>query len=180
MSEEKKGLGSKIEWIFEAFLWKTRNLVLLSVISCLLGALLLFIMGTKDIFFAFKSLMESNSDYSYNDNIFIHIVGAVDLFLMGIVLIIFSFGIYELFISRIDIARKDKDIRILDIESLDELKNKFLKVIIMVLIVSFFKTILKIHYETPLEMLYFALAILAVACGGYFMQKKEKEESDNP
>ena len=36
---------------------------------------------------------------------------------------IFGFGIYELFISKIDIARRNKNITILEIESLDELKK---------------------------------------------------------
>ncbi len=177
MSENKK--RSRIEKTFEFFLWESRLLVLFAVISCLLGSLLLFIMGTKDIYNAFKSLVESSHEYAYNAEIFIHVVGAVDLFLMGIVLIIFSFGIYELFISKIDIARLHTDIKILEIDSLDELKNKFLKVIIMILIVTFFKTVLKIQFTTPLEILYFAISILALACGGYFMQKKDKEESES-
>ena len=36
---------------------------------------------------------------------------------------IFGFGIYELFISKIDIAREDEDVTILEIKDLDELKN---------------------------------------------------------
>lgn len=177
MNEDKK--RSRVEKTFEFFLWESRLLVLFAVISCLLGALLLFIMGSKDIYNAFQSLVATSSDHAYNDSIFIHVIGAVDLFLMGIVLIIFSFGIYELFISKIDIARLHTDIKILDISSLDELKNKFLKVIIMILIVNFFKTILKIQFTTPLEMLYYALSIFALAFGGYFMQKKDKEEPES-
>ena len=66
-------------------------------------------------------------------------ISAVDLYLIGIVLLIFGFGIYELFISKIDIAREDLSVTILEIENLDELKNKIIKVIVMVLIVSFLK-----------------------------------------
>ena len=84
---------------------------------------------------------------------------------------IFGFGIYELFISKIDIAREDKSISILEIENLDELKNKIIKVIIMVLIVSFFERVLEMKYESPLDMLYFALSIFGLSFGVYLINK---------
>jgi len=88
--------------------------------------------------------------------------------------IFFSFGIYELFISQIDVARRDKAITILEIKDLDELKNKIIKVIIMVLIVSFFSKVLNYsdQYDEPLEMLYFALSILALSLGVYLIKVK--------
>ncbi|MCA9408110.1 MAG: YqhA family protein, partial [Candidatus Omnitrophica bacterium] len=103
----------------------------------------------------------------------IHIIGAVDLYLIGIVLLIFSFGVYELFISKIDPARQDTEINILEITTLDGLKNKLLKVIVMVLIVYFFKTILSSHFSAPLEMLYLGAAILMISSCTYFIRKME-------
>ena len=50
---------------------------------------------------------------------------------------IFGFGIYELFISKIDVARQNIDITILEIENLDELKQKIIKVIISIIIQKF-------------------------------------------
>ena len=84
-----------------------------------------------------------------------------------------EFGIYELFISKIDIARADEGVTILEIENLEELKNKIIKVIIMVLIVSFFERILKISetFTDPIDMAYFALSILALSLGVYFIRK---------
>jgi uncharacterized membrane protein YqhA len=38
------------------------------------------------------------------------VIGAVNFFLMATVLIIFSFGISELFLSRIDITRRFRDL----------------------------------------------------------------------
>jgi len=89
-------------------------------------------------------------------------------------LLLFSFGVYELFISKIDIGRDNKEIKILEITSLDELKNKILKVIIMVLIVSFFQRILTMEYRTPIEMFYFALSIFFLSCGIYLMHKAKQ------
>jgi uncharacterized membrane protein YqhA len=91
---------------------------------------------------------------------------------------IFSFGIYELFISEIDEASGDQSSKILAIHSLDQLKDKIAKVIVMVLVVNFFQRVLHTEFKTPLEMLYFALSIAALAIGLYFLGmvgKKEKK-----
>jgi uncharacterized membrane protein YqhA len=58
---------------------------------------------------------------------------------------------------------------------LDQLKDKIAKVIIMVLIVNYFQRVLHTKYETPLELLYFALAITALAVGLYFLGKVGKK-----
>ena len=55
------------------------------------------------------------------------------------------------------------------------LKDKIAKVIIMVLIVNYFQRVLHTKYETPLELLYFALAITALAVGLYFLGKVGKK-----
>ena len=106
----------------------------------------------------------------------LELITAIDLYLIGVVLLIFGFGIYELFISKIDIARADEGVTILEIENLDELKNKIIKVIIMVLIVSFFESILQMReeFKEPVQMLYFALSIFALSIGVYFIKKHNK------
>ena len=101
----------------------------------------------------------------------LELITAIDLYLIGVVLLIFGFGIYELFISKIDIARADEGVTILEIENLDELKNKIIKVIIMVLIVTFFERVLDMKYSGPLDMLYFALSIFSLSFGVYLIRK---------
>ena len=98
-------------------------------------------------------------------------IGAVDYFLIGVVLLIFSFGIYELFISHLEVGRLNEEVKILEITNLDDLKNRIIKVVIMVLIVSFFKKILSIEFETPQDMFYFAASIFVLCLGVYFMHK---------
>ena len=88
---------------------------------------------------------------------------------------IFSFGLYELFISEIDEAMGDeKTNKILSIHNLDQLKDKIAKVIVMVLVVSFFQRVLHTEFHTALEMLYFALSIVALSVGLYFLGKVGK------
>ena len=88
---------------------------------------------------------------------------------------IFAFGLYELFISEIDDAMGEhRSSKLLAIHNLDQLKDKIAKVIIMVLIVSFFQKVLHMNYNSALEMLYFALSIASLAIGLYFLGKAGK------
>jgi uncharacterized membrane protein YqhA len=91
-------------------------------------------------------------------------------------MLLFSFGLYELFISDIDAAKSEEgtESKILAIHSLDQLKDKISKVIVMVLVVSFFQKVGYTEYSGALEMLYFALSITAVAVGLFFLNKVGK------
>ena len=126
--------------------------------------------------FIFTTFMDGTHPEHFHEDIVAGIIGAVDLYLIAVVLLIFSFGIYELFISKIDAACTPEDCNsILNISSLDQLKDKIAKVIIMVLVVNYFQRVLHTKYETPLELLYFSLAIVALAVGLYFTSKVGKK-----
>ena len=167
---KKQGL---IEKVFEGGLWASRYIVLLAVFFATIASIVLFIVGSKEIVDASIEYVK-HSELGHA-NLLAHVITAIDLYLIGVVLLIFSFGIYELFISKIDIARENTDVTILEVENIDELKQKIIKVIIMVLIVSFFEKILKLHdnFQSPLDMLYFALSIFALALGVYFINKNK-------
>jgi uncharacterized membrane protein YqhA len=144
-------------------------MVLLSVIFSLISAAAVFVVGSIDIALLLKkAILGELSSTAY---LVAGIIGSIDLYLIGVVLLIFGFGIYELFISQIDIGRSDSEVRILEIKNLDDLKNRIIKVVIMVLVVTFFKQVLATDYDTPLDMLYFAASIFAISFGVYFMHK---------
>lgn len=164
-----------IEQIFEKLLWKSRLFILIAVVFSVIAAIALFIAGSYEVYESIiKAIPKDHLELDYA-KLLAGIIGAVDLYLIGIVLLIFAFGIYELFISQIDVARQDNEHNILEITSLEELKNKLMKVIVMALIVTFFKTILSTSFQTPLEMLYFALAILAIAACTFFIHSIDKD-----
>ena len=167
MSDKKS--THTVESVFERCLWSTRYIVLLAVIFGLLSAMALFVFGSIEIWHTLLKLMDG--EMKSTGYMVATIIGAVDLYLIGIVMLIFSFGIYELFISEIDVARQNTTINILEIKNLDELKNRIVKVVLMVLIVTFFKQIIEVEFTTPLEMLYFAGSIFAICFGVYFMHK---------
>ncbi len=167
---------SILEHIFETLLWKSRLIVILPVIFGVLAAIGLFVAGSYDIVHTIVHSLPSHGEEPDYAKILIGVIGAIDLYLIGIVLLIFSFGIYELFISQIDIARNDIEHNILEIGSLDELKNKILKVVVMVLIVTFFKIVLSATFTTPLEMLYLAISILAIAACTFFLRGMDHDK----
>ena len=169
-----------LEEIFERALWGTRFMVLLAVVFGLIGAVSLFIVASFDVYDTAKYVLMSYINHAHPENfhedVVGGIIGAVDLYLIGVVMLLFSFGLYELFISDIDVAREDKtrENKILAIHSLDQLKDKISKVIVMVLVVGFFQKVGHTQYTGALDMLYFALSITAVAVGLYFLGKVGK------
>ncbi len=172
-----------IEAIFEGAIWRSRFVVILAVIFGLLGGIVLFIVASLDIWgiavYAFEAIISHTHPEHFHENIVAGIIGAVDLYLIAVVMLIFSFGLYELFISEIDEAANDKETtsKILAIHSLDQLKDNIAKVIVMVLVVNFFQRVLHTEFKSPLEMLYFAMSIAFLAIGLYFlgMVGKSKE-----
>jgi uncharacterized membrane protein YqhA len=89
-------------------------------------------------------------------------------------LLIFGFGIYELFVSEIDFTHSKFKESTLIIRDLDQLKNKIIKVIIIVLIVKFFEKILKYSesFSSTTDILYFGLSILSICIGYYLLNRK--------
>ena len=87
---------------------------------------------------------------------------------------IFGFGVYELFISEIDFAKDKFADSTLKINTLDQLKNKIIKVIIIVLIVKFFEKVLKLSHNfiTPNDLLLFSISILSICIGYYLINRK--------
>ncbi len=169
-----------LEKLFESAMWKTRLFIILAVVFGLIGAIILFIVASVDIFevlsYTFNVYVNGLHPVDFHEVIVSKIIGAVDLYLIAIVMLIFAFGIYELFISKIEVAEnKETGNNILAISSLDQLKDKIAKVIIMVLVVGFFQRVLHMKYTSALEMLYFAVSIMVLAIGLYFLGKVGKK-----
>ena len=167
-----------LEKLFEGALWNSRFIVLLAVIFGLLGAVILFVVASMDIWgvavYTFDTIITHAHPEDFHEDIVSGIIGAVDLYLIAVVMFIFSFGLYELFISDIDAAEGKNGSKLLAIHSLDQLKDKIAKVIVMVLVVNFFQRVIHTNFATPLEMLYFAGSITLLAVGLYFLGKVGK------
>jgi len=168
-----------LERLFEGAIWNSRFIVLLAVVFGLLGAIILFIVASMGIWDvaadAYQVILHIiPHPEHFHENIVAGIIGAVDLYLIAVVMFIFSFGLYELFISDIDQAEGKNGSKLLAIHDLDQLKDKIAKVIVMVLVVNFFQRILHTNFTTAKEMMYFAFSITALSAGLYLLSKVGK------
>ena len=167
-----------IEKWFEKGLWASRMVILLAVVFSILASFALFLIGSADLYhvviLTYQYFFAGLHPENFHADVVAEIIGAIDLYLIAVVLLIFGFGIYELFISEIDVAKGSGGDKVLYVASLDELKDKIAKVIVMVLVVSFFQRILHTEYKGALEMLYFSISIAALALGLYFLHKGGK------
>ncbi len=170
MSNKCPPIIKKIENSFERVLWSTRFVVLLGVIFGAISAIILFVVGSIEIFTVLSDAIFVVESHLSHETILVGLIGAIDFYLIGLVLLIFSFGIYELFISELDIARSCGGFtNILEVNNLDDLKNKILKVIIMVLIVTFFQRILDLEMATSMDALAMAVSICLICIGVFYM-----------
>lgn len=169
-----------LEKLFENSLWSSRFIIILAVVFGLVGAISLFVVASFDIYETAKYVLTTYLNHAhpknFHEDVVAGIIGAVDLYLIGVVMLLFAFGLYELFISDIDAAkdREGEENKILAIHSLDQLKDKISKVIVMVLVVGFFQKVGHTEYNGALDMLYFAISITAVALGLFFLGKVGK------
>lgn len=160
----------------EKVLWKSRFMVFLAVIASIFSALIMIIMGTMevvDVCIEFFHAFGSHEAYdAFTKTAVSHLVSAVDDYLIGTVFLIFGIGLYELFISKIDVAENDEtSSKVLIIHDLDALKEKIAKVVIMVLIVTFFKYAINIDYSEMINLLYLSIGILLIAVSIYLTHK---------
>ncbi|MBW2554602.1 MAG: YqhA family protein, partial [Deltaproteobacteria bacterium] len=77
---------SKLESIFECFLWNSRYCVLLAVIFGLLSSVTLFILGSKEVLMTVHLSIQRNPPIEYHKQVVAGIIGTIDLYLIGIVL----------------------------------------------------------------------------------------------
>ncbi|MCT0228019.1 YqhA family protein, partial [Synechococcus sp. CS-1331] len=109
------------------------------------------------------------------------VVSGIDFYLIGVAFLIFGYGLYELLISEIDVYRAGSDTDnsggLLDIRSLDHLKEKLVKVLVVALIVSAFKSMITIPLTDVKSMIYFCLCVLILALSGFLMTYKPASKS---
>jgi uncharacterized membrane protein YqhA len=166
---KKTGKIRKLELYFEVLIWNFRFFIIIPVIFSLLSSLRLIFIGTMDIWAGLSLALDpQDPEGEITIRTVSYIIGGVDYYLIGVVLLIFAFGIYELFISEIEVKHQD-DSNILQSESLEELKGKLVNVIVVALIVSLFKQMLSIEIGKLSDIIYIAMAILLISISQYLL-----------
>ena len=169
---QRSQLSIAVERTFEKALWYSRFVIVLGVLGLLMASAIVFVLGmieTTSLVGEFSATLWSNHGHLAKDSgrglltyddLIIRVITVVDDFLVGIVLLIFGLGSYDLFISRIDPAsRLRADIRPdwLVFGSLEELKGVLGKVVLMILTITF----LQVSRSTCLSRLRSISSILA-------------------
>lgn len=170
-----------IEKLFESALWNSRFVIIAAVVGSLLAGFAIFYMATVDVISLFQHAMhyaDSSLDEEarklLHDKTVSHIVEVVDGYLLATVMLIFSLGLYELFISDIDQAHGTKSSsKILVISSLDDLKSRLAKVILMILIVTLFEEALNMKIGTPIDLVYLGASIALISLALYLTHASE-------
>jgi len=169
----------KLETYVESALWNSRLIVFIAVIISLASSLVMFFMATVDAGYMIAHLsgyasLEDTARIALRSTTITHVVELIDGYLLATVLLIFGLGLYELFISKIDQAEKSENAsKVLLIHSLDDLKARLAKVILMILIVKYFEFALSMTFATPLDLLLFAAGIALIGLALYLSHAGE-------
>ena len=153
-----------IERRFERLIWKFRLISIVPVLLSLLGSVGCFVIGAVEVFNAFLVIMRLPfTAKSIAAKTIAQMVGGVDYFVIGIALLIFGYGIYELVISDLDPrleGGEEQHTNILSVNSLKSLKNNLSNVIVA----AFKKTIgFEVNDATELLALCGSVAMLALS-----------------
>lgn len=166
-----------IEKIIERLIIQSRLIILVAVVFGLISAIVMVILGSYSVINGLIKGVQIFFDYAHyeqlENDIVKNIITAVDTYLIATVLLIFSFGLYELFISKISMD-ETRSSGILVIKDLDQLKENLAKVIIIVLVVTYFKFALEMVYPKAVDLLSLAAGIFLVALSVFFIRQKEK------
>ena len=177
-----------IETLLEGTLWNSRFVIFLAVLGSLFASFAIFYMATVDVVMLVQHTihyadagMTDEARKLLHDSTVSHIVEVVDGYLLAVVLLIFSLGLYELFISDIDQAHGSKaSSKILVINSLDDLKSRLAKVILMIMIVTLFEEAINMHVSQPIDLVYMGASIALIALALYWSHAAEgKHGGDN-
>lgn len=161
-----------LERRFESMIWKFRLITLVPVVMSLFGSVSCFVIGTYAEISVLSRVFQGHFTHTNSTLLIGKVVGGIDYYLIGIALLIFGYGIYELVISDIDPRQQEaSDVRrnLLNIESLDGLKQKLTKVIVVALIVTAFKSMVGFNVTTSTELLMFCAGVLMLAFSAWLL-----------
>lgn len=169
------------ESFFEGSMWNSRFVIIFAVLGSLFAGFAIFYVATVDVVYLVKhALHYASADLTdearkaLHDSTVSHIVEVVDGYLLGTVMLIFSLGLYELFISDIDQAHGTKaSSKILVINNLDDLKSRLAKVILMIMIVTLFEESLHMKLSAPIDLLYLGGSIALIGLALYLTHAAE-------
>ncbi|NEQ43951.1 MAG: YqhA family protein [Leptolyngbya sp. SIOISBB] len=164
----------------------TRLISVLAILSSLLGALIMFWIGTVNTFKVIllvggleEPFIES-ARLELTELATIELLECLDDFIVGLAFLYFAYGIYALFIQ---LGRPDPNLPSwLAVSNIGTLKKTLLEVLVVLLTVIFVKGLLERLSFQGLEWTYLVipLSILAIAASTRLLQFDNEEEAAPP
>lgn len=163
-------------------IFRTRYLSGIAVIFSAVGAVLMFVIGAVTTIDAVITYFGGHEDQAFSSDAAlaatVEIVSSLDQFLLGLVLLVFAFGVYSLWVvadSATWAERRDKlhAPDWLNVDSVTDLKVKLLEVVAVLLAVLFLKGVLKnpdtawSDLVVPIAVVLFALTVWLIRKAGH-------------
>lgn len=158
-------MNVKIRNILEYIFFKSRYTIILAIISTMLSSIFLFIWTMRNF-----TLFLTWWHYT-EEEIIVSIISWIDLFLLWVITLIVSFSLYEIYIRKE--TENTKLPPSLVVNTLDDLKSKLTSVVLIILIITYFKYSIGLEYENSYELLAFAIWIFFISLSIYFSNNKK-------
>ncbi len=150
-----------------------RYIIIIAVLATLIAATALILFGAVETFVIIRDVFSKGEFTSkVAKTLLLSFIEITDIFLLATVLYIVALGLYELFIDdRVPVPRW------LEIHTLDDLKDKLIGVVIVVIGVGFLGQFTTWNGETNL-LISGGGAALVIAALTFFLTQKSKKEKD--
>ena len=158
-----------------------RYIIFIIVIGTFMGAGLMILLGVSEtweafmVFFSNEPLAEKFGDISHAEAAALTMVGSIDDYLFGLVLIIFSYGIYILYLHDYSKTTNTEMPSWLIIKDIEQLKKTLAQVIVIILFVKFLETVLTTDLVWENLIIPISIALLAIGLK-FLFEENPKEE----
>lgn len=152
----------------EKLLWRVRYLIIFPVFFLVISLIYLIILMGERLIDATKNLIYKETPFE----VLLYLIDIVDFTLIAVIILLIIWWIYELFVRPLSnevrgTAKRDWIL----IESIDELKQKLWKVIVISLVVHVFKQILVADLIAPMDLLIWSGAVVLLAASLFLVEK---------
>jgi uncharacterized membrane protein YqhA len=133
-------------------IFRTRYLSVIAVVFGAVGAVLMFVIGAVTTIDAVVTYFGGHEDKAFSSDAAlastVEIVSSLDQFLLGLVLLVFAYGVYSLWVVADTAAWEEQRTKLhapdwLNVTSVTDLKVKLIEVVAVLLAVLFLKGVLK-------------------------------------
>lgn len=150
----------------------TRYAVIVPALASIVGALLLMAQGSIEIV---KVVIDSVVSQAYLKDVIVGVLTAVDAILLGTVLLVIGYGLYELFI--------DADLEVpawLQVKDLDDLKSKLIGVVVAIISVVFVGVFVDANRAAEVASYGLGAGALVIGLAVFAFATKKLDQKERP